>query len=94
VLRIRDVFIPDPKSGSDNFHIADPGSKHFFILDPGSYIKSGMQTYFFVASYGFRSKVIVLVIVKKIRLPEKIHPDPDPEIQGLKKHRIRIRNTV
>jgi hypothetical protein len=29
-----------------------------FIPDLGSYMKSGMQTYFFLASYGFRSKVL------------------------------------
>jgi hypothetical protein len=40
-------------------------------------MKSGMQAYFFLASYNFRSKVFVFVIVKKIR-------DPDP---GGKKHR-------
>jgi hypothetical protein len=37
-------------------------------------MKSGMQTYFFLASYAFRNKILVLVIVKKIRDPEKIHP--------------------
>jgi hypothetical protein len=41
------------------------GSEHLF----GSYMKSGMQTYFFLASYGFRSKVLVLVIVEKLRDP-------------------------
>jgi hypothetical protein len=34
-------------------------------------MKSGMQTYFFLAS---ESKVLVLDIVKKIQDPEKIHP--------------------
>jgi hypothetical protein len=52
----------DPGSGSD----------HFLITDPVSYMKSGMQTYFLLASYAFRSKV--LVIVKKILDPEKIPP--------------------
>jgi hypothetical protein len=42
------------------------------FFHPGSYMKSGTQT--FLASYGFRSKVLVLVIVKKIRNLEKIHP--------------------
>jgi hypothetical protein len=46
-----------------------------------------MQTYFFRASYAFRSEVILLVIVKKIRdprSPKKFIPDqvgkraPDP----------------
>jgi hypothetical protein len=32
-------------------------------------MKSGMQTYFFLASYAFRSNVLVLVIVKKISDP-------------------------
>jgi hypothetical protein len=59
-------------------------------------MKSGMQTYFFLASYAFRSKVLVLVIVKKIRdlrcgirkkssrirIPElKTHQIPDPDPQ-------------
>jgi hypothetical protein len=43
------------------------------IADHGSYIKKGMK-YFFLAFYGFRSKILVLAIVKKIRDPEKIHP--------------------
>jgi hypothetical protein len=40
----------------------------------------------FLASYAFRSKVLVLVIVKKIRDPKsgKNHP----RIQGVKKHRL------
>jgi hypothetical protein len=53
-------------------------------------MKSGMQTYFILVSYAFRSKVLILLIVKKIRDPEKIHPrsrgvkkdqvpDPDPQ---------------
>jgi hypothetical protein len=37
-------------------------------------MKSGMQINFFLASYAFRSKVLTLVIVKKIRDPEKIYP--------------------
>jgi hypothetical protein len=37
-------------------------------------MKNGMQTYFFLVSYGFGSKVFVLVIHKKIW-------DPGPEIQ-------------
>jgi hypothetical protein len=57
-------------------------------------MKSGMQTYVFLASYAFRSKVLVLVIVKKIREPRSgIIPDPG----GIKApdpgSRIRIRNT-
>jgi hypothetical protein len=52
----------------------DPGSgaDHFLIPDPGSYMKIVMQTYFFLASYAFRSKVLVIVI--KIRDPGKILP--------------------
>jgi hypothetical protein len=34
-----------PGSGSDHFRIPDPGPNIFF--HPGSYMKSGMQTYFF-----------------------------------------------
>jgi hypothetical protein len=61
-----------PRSGSDPFLIPDLDPKIFFIPDPGSYMKSGMQTYFILASNVFRSKVYV--IVKKIR--EKFIPDP------------------
>jgi hypothetical protein len=47
---------------------------------PGSCLKRGMQTYryFFLAFYGFRSKVLVVVIV----IPDpggKKAPDPDPQ---------------
>jgi hypothetical protein len=50
-------------------------------------MKSGKQTYFFLASYDFRSKV--LVIVKKIRdtrseIRKKFTPDPDPGFRGKK----------
>jgi hypothetical protein len=83
VLRIRDVL-----SGSRIRPFSHPvsGSKHYFKPDPGSYMKSGMQTYFFLASSDFRSKVLVLVIVKQSRDPKsgkKFIPDP-----GGKKHRI------
>jgi hypothetical protein len=51
------------------------------FFNPGSLIKSGIQTYFFLASYAFRNKVLVLVIVKEIRNPRsgirtKFIPDP------------------
>jgi hypothetical protein len=67
VLRIRDVY---HGSGSKHFLIPDPGAKKFF--HPGSYMKSGMQSYFFLASCGIRSKVlpVLLVIVKKIQDPD------------------------
>jgi hypothetical protein len=39
-------------------------------------MKSEMQTYFFLASYAYRSKVLVLVIVKKIRDPKKFILNP------------------
>jgi hypothetical protein len=45
----------------------------------GSCIKSGMQTYFFLCSSAFRSKVLVLVIVKKIR--KTFIPDPRVKAQ-------------
>jgi hypothetical protein len=61
----------NPGSVSDHFLIPDPDPR---IFHPGSYVKSGMQTYFFLAAYAFRRKVLVLVIVKKIRDPEKIRP--------------------
>jgi hypothetical protein len=50
------------------------GSKHFFIQDPGSYMKSGMLTYLFLASFAFRSKV--LVESKRSGIREKFIPDP------------------
>jgi hypothetical protein len=79
--------------GSGHLLIPDhgSGSKQFFIPDPRSYMQSGMQTYFFLASYAFRSKVLALLIVKKIRDQEKIHPGS----QGVKStgSRIRIRIT-
>jgi hypothetical protein len=57
------------------------------FFHPGSYIKIGMQTYFCLASYGFRSKVLVLV--KKIQDPgsgkNKVHPRSG---SGGKKHRL------
>jgi hypothetical protein len=56
------------------------GSGYYLILDPGSgsNMKSGMRTYFFLASYAFRSKILVLVLVRKIRdLEKKFIPDPD-----------------
>jgi hypothetical protein len=65
-------------------------------------MKSGMQTYFFLASYGFRSEVLVFFVVKKIRDPrsgiqdqgseirdpEKIHRGSGSRIQSVKNHRI------
>jgi hypothetical protein len=49
-------------------------------------MKSGMQTYFFLASYAFRSKVLVLVLVKKD--PGFRQNSFRIRIQGVKKHRI------
>jgi hypothetical protein len=71
VFRIRDVL-----SRIRPFSHPGSRSKHFFILDPGSKLAYLMQTYFFLASYAFRSKVLVLVlvIVKKIRDPGKFNP--------------------
>jgi hypothetical protein len=86
VLGIRDVLLG---SGSDHFLILDP-DLNIFILDPGSYMKMEYKLtrywypYFFLASYAFRSKVLV----KKIRDPEKIHPGSGSWIQGAKKHQI------
>jgi hypothetical protein len=87
VLRIRDVL---SRIRIRPFSPPGSGTKHFFIPDP-SYMKSGMQTYFFLASYASRGKVFV--IVKKIRDLEKMPgsgsriqdpwgkkaPDPDPQ---------------
>jgi hypothetical protein len=66
-----------PGSGSDHFLILDPDPN---IFSSGSYVKSGMQTNFFLASYAFGSKVLVLAIVKKIGDPrcgirKKFMPD-------------------
>jgi hypothetical protein len=80
------------------------GSKYLFIPDPGSsiYMKSEMQTYLFLASYAFRSKVLVLVIVKMIRDPRSgirkkfiLDPDPGSRTRGYKStgSLIRIFNT-
>jgi hypothetical protein len=73
-------FTLDP--GSDHFLIPDPPDPDPNIFHPGSHMKSGMQTYFFLASYASRSKVLDIVIVKKIRDPEKFTPDPDPGSRG------------
>jgi hypothetical protein len=69
-------FIPNPAIFSSR--IPDSDSNIFLIPDPGSYMKSGMQTYFYLAFYAFRSKVLVLVtgIVKKIEDPETEIRDP------------------
>jgi hypothetical protein len=75
VLRIRDVLSRISTRS---------GSKHFFIPDPESYMKSGTQTYVFLASYAFRSKILILVVVKKIRDPDK----NSSRTPGVKKHRI------
>jgi hypothetical protein len=54
VLRIWDVLSRIPTTSHPG-----SGSKHFFITDPEYYMNSGMLTHFFLASYGFRSKVLV-----------------------------------
>jgi hypothetical protein len=56
------------------------GSDHLLSPDPDPNIFSSPNI--FLASYAFKSKFLVLVIVKKIRDPEKIHPGS--RIQGLK----------
>jgi hypothetical protein len=80
MLRIRDVL-----SRVRIRPFSHPGFKHYFIPDPESYMKGGMQTYFFLASYAFRSKVLVFVIVKKIRIRV---PGTGSRTQGIKKHLI------
>jgi hypothetical protein len=45
-----------------------------------------MQTYYFLASFAFRSKVIV--IVKRSMTRKKIHSGSGSRIQVVKKHRI------
>jgi hypothetical protein len=66
---------PDPTIFSSRIRIQT-------YFNPGSYMKCGMQTYFFLVSYAFRSKVLGLVILKKIRDPVpggKKVPDSDPQ---------------
>jgi hypothetical protein len=42
-------------------------------------MKGGMKTYFFLASYAFRSKVLVLDIRDpRAGIRKKLIPDPDP----------------
>jgi hypothetical protein len=92
-FRIRIRLFSHPGS-----QIPNPDPNIFFIPDPGYpyYMKSGMLSYFLLASYAFRSKVFVLEIVKKIRDKEKIHSDLDRRswIQGEKNTGSRIRNTT
>jgi hypothetical protein len=62
------------------------------IPDLRSYIQSGLQTYFFLASYGFRSKVLVLVVVKKDPGSEMrdtdLVKDPDLCIESIRISRL------
>jgi hypothetical protein len=77
----------------------NPGSKHFLISDSGAehfssriLHKKWNANLLFLASYGFKSKVLVLVIINKdpgSEIRKKFIPDPEPRIQGVKKHRIR-----
>jgi hypothetical protein len=71
IPRIRPFFIPDR-------------IQNFF--HSGSYMKSGRQTYFFLASLAFKSKVLVLAIVKKIRDPGS--GKNSSRIQWVKKLRV------
>jgi hypothetical protein len=52
-----------------------------------------MQTYFFLAAYAFRSKVLVLVIGKKLRDPKKFISDAGGKKTPGPGSRIGIRNT-
>jgi hypothetical protein len=64
-----------------------PGSDHFLIPDPDPNIFSSRilhekwNAHFFLSSYAFRSKVLVLVIVKKIRDPRSEIGDPRSRIR-------------
>jgi hypothetical protein len=64
MFQIRDVLF-----GSRIRPFSHPGFRIRIqiFFHPGSSMKSGKQTYFFLASYAFKSKVLTLVIVKKIR---------------------------
>jgi hypothetical protein len=83
VLRIRDIL-------SRIRTFSHPGSEHFLIPDPDpnnfhpeSYMKSGMQTYYFLASYGFRSKSLSLSLSQKDP-GYGIHPGSVSQIQWRK----------
>jgi hypothetical protein len=73
------------------FRIRDVLSRIRPFSHPGSLVQSGMQTYFFLASYAFRSKGLVLVpgntgSQKDPRSGKQIKfiSDPDPRSRELK----------
>jgi hypothetical protein len=89
-LRIRDVL-----SRIRTFSHSESRIRIQNLFYPGSRIlqKKWNANLHFSCLYTFRSKVLVLVIVKKIRDPEKIQPGSGSRIRikdaGGKKHRIR-----
>jgi hypothetical protein len=74
------MFYTGSRSESDYFL--------FLIPDPNIFSSRILHEKFFLVYYDFRNKVLVLVMVKKIRDPEKIHPGSGSRIQRAKKHRI------
>jgi hypothetical protein len=73
-----------PASGSEHFLIPDP--------NPESYMKSGMQTYFCLASYDL-AKVLVFVIVQKIQDHPGGKKAPDPGSGSATLSRVRANST-
>jgi hypothetical protein len=75
VLRIR-MFYPETRSGSEHFSFRIPVSDPKICLSRILH-ETWDATYIFIASYGFRSKVLLnLVLVKKIQIRDlgKNHP--------------------
>jgi hypothetical protein len=86
------MFVPILQCCGPGMFYPGSGSKHFLIRiqtflssqipDPTLKWNASLGTVLFLASDGFRSKVLVLVIVKKIRDTKKIIPDSDPGSSG------------
>jgi hypothetical protein len=66
--------MPDSDPTIFSSRIPDPDPN---IFHPGTYMKSGMNTYFFLAAYAFCSKVLVLVLVKGSGIRKNSY-QPDP----------------
>jgi hypothetical protein len=74
-------FIRDPDPIIFSSRIKDPDPNFFSVRDPGSYMKSGMQTTFFLLLMvsGAKSQSWSMVIIKMsgIRIRKKFIPDPE-----------------
>jgi hypothetical protein len=91
VLRIRDVFIPDPDPTIFLFRFSDPDLIIFSLRIRDLTWK--VESKLFSCILCFQGKVLFLVIVKQRRDPESENQDPEKihpgsRIQGVKKHRI------